>query len=165
MSNVTGIVNRMNSRQAGRGTVWSIEVNGTWYGGMWDQPNCNEGDNVEFVGEQNGQYWNVRKGSLKVVEGAAPAAQAQQGGGRASPTQTKIEWQAARNSAIALAQAAVAGGAIALPKTQAKAFDALVALVDDFTVRYYTDTANIEGAVERITGGADAVDYQPTIEE
>jgi len=169
MSNkVTGVVERLTSRAAGRGHVWSIKVNGTFYGGMWEEPVCKEGDTVEFTIARNGQYENVAKGSLVVIPSLPSTGGATGNGpaGTTSPTQQKIEWQAARNSAIALVAAALSSDAVQLPAKKGDKYDALMQMVDDLTVRYFQDTSDVEAAINTITGGAPAADdYEPTIEE
>jgi len=168
MSKVTGVVERMTSRAAGRGHVWSIKVNDSWYGGMWDEPACKEGDTVEFTVTRNGQYENVAKNSLSVIP-SLPSTGGATGDGPAAvtnPTQTKIAWQAARNSAIALVAAALGAEAIQLPAKKGDKYDALLDIVDDLTVRYFQDTSDVDATINTITGGAPAADvYEPTIEE
>lgn len=169
MSKVTGVVSRMNSRPAGTGVVHSISVNDVWYGGMWDKPACNEGDTVTFTASQNGNYWNVAKNSLSVVEASAGASTSTAAsGGRTAPpnqTQTKIEWQAARNSALTLVNIALTHGSLTLPTKAAQRYDALLAAVDEVTVRFMQDTSDVGASVNRISGGAEMSEYNPTIEE
>jgi hypothetical protein len=55
---------------------------GDWYGYGFERPNFGEGDEVSFDVDWNGQYGNVRKGSLQVVGGGGQQQQqSRQGGG------------------------------------------------------------------------------------
>lgn len=62
-------------------------------------------------------------------------------------TQKVIQFQAARNSAIAAIVGAVAQGVIELPKTKGKSYDAYLAYIDDLTQRYFAD-AKVQGHSE-----------------
>ena len=77
---IQGVVEQASSRAAGRGTVHSIKVNGEWYGGMWDNPGCQQGDTVTFEATRNDRgYQNVVKGTLQKQMSAPPAAAAPAG--------------------------------------------------------------------------------------
>jgi hypothetical protein len=77
MSDVQGIVKRITSRQAGRGKAYNLQMDsGDWFGYGFEQPNFGEGSEVCFDVDWNGQYGNVRKGSLQVLSGGG-----NQGGG------------------------------------------------------------------------------------
>lgn len=164
MSNITGVVERMSNRAAGTGVVYSIFVGGTWYGGMWEKPECGEGDTVTFSVQVRGNYSNVAKGSLQVVSKAAdapPNAAAASGDGFANSTQQRIEWQAARNSAVATINMMLSHGIVVLPKKQAEAYEATLGLVQELTIQYCRDTSNIE----EILAGDPTADYLPSMEE
>lgn len=62
-------------------------------------------------------------------------------------TQKVIQFQAARNSAIAAIVGAVSQGVIELPKTKGKSYDAYMAYIDDLTQRYFAD-AKTQGHVD-----------------
>jgi len=82
MAEVYGRVKRINSRPAGRGTAWNIQMDsGDWFGYGFEQPNFGEGSEVSFDVDWNGQYGNVRKGSLQVIGGQQQQPQGGQGGG------------------------------------------------------------------------------------
>lgn len=83
---VTGNVQRITTRQAGRGTATNIQVNGQWYGCGFNGVPCQEGDVIQFTATQNGQYWNADVRTIQVLSGGggqqqqAPAQQRQQQG-------------------------------------------------------------------------------------
>lgn len=66
MSNtVIGVVKALSSKQAGKGTVYSMNVNETWFQIGWEKPNFNKGDKVKFDYEET-QYGNKVKGKVQV---------------------------------------------------------------------------------------------------
>lgn len=54
-------------------------------------------------------------------------------------TQKTIQYQAARNSAIAAMDVAVSQGIVELPKTKGKSYDAFLAYIDHLTDRFFAD--------------------------
>lgn len=54
-------------------------------------------------------------------------------------TQKVIQYQAARNSAIAAISTAVSQGIITLPGTKGKSYDSYMKYIDDVTMRYFAD--------------------------
>jgi hypothetical protein len=69
MSNtVVGIVQFVNSKPAGKGTVYSFKLNDTWYSLGFNnnaKPNFGKGDKVKFDYEED-QYGNKVKGKVQV---------------------------------------------------------------------------------------------------
>ena len=79
MAEVYGRVQRITSRPAGKGTAYNLQMDsGDWFGYRFERPNFGEGAEVSFDVDWNGQYGNVRKGSLQIVGGGQQ--QPQQGG-------------------------------------------------------------------------------------
>jgi len=57
---VRGIVEKLNSKEVttrkfGKKPVYSLLINGVWYGNIWKKPDCTEGDEVEFT-EREREY-------------------------------------------------------------------------------------------------------------
>lgn len=110
---------------------------------------------VEFTGElqRNGKSVSVDDSSVKEVVGTAASPAAASGGGGAQSygdTQRKIQYQAARNSAIDMVANLVAAGALYDPaKTPlSKRAGIIEDVTDKFTAIYFEDTDNL-GALER----------------
>ena len=170
MSNtiVTGVVKKIweNERTNDKGTYFAYSIvleDGTKVSAGFKKPDCLEGDTIQCMTD-GGQYNNMIKGSLSVTNHSgnpsppsqqatsAPAPQkvASAGGGGGNRTQTAIQHQAARNSALHLVEIAVAAGVAPLPKKDG--FDALTALVDEVTLRYFTATQDVadHGGVDHL---------------
>lgn len=112
MSQVSGIIQSIESRKVSNGTktAYNIIVAGQSYGAGLYAPKAKEGDYVTFTAEQNGNFLNVERGTLKV--GKAPAGEAKgtaasaasnvkQAVGGYDARQDAISRQAASNTAIA----------------------------------------------------------------
>jgi hypothetical protein len=56
--------------------------------------------------------------------------------------QKKIEWQAARNSAIAAVDVILKNGALKMPAKEKDKYEAVMALIGDITATFYTQTQN-----------------------
>lgn len=70
-------------------------------------------------------------------------------------TQQAIQYQAARNAAIAVCTAALERDILPLPGTKAKAFDAFLDAIDEVTARYNQDVTNLDGAATPVPAGQD----------
>lgn len=153
-----GVVEVIRSNDAG---YYNVKVGGEWYGAGKSRPRFNDGDYVSFTFTRRGRFMNLDPESVQVQEGtaeAAPnirrvagAAQGTSAGGNRNDywekkaekdenVQASINWQAARNSAIAACNSMVEHGIVSLPAAKAKKFDVFMALVDDVTTRYFNDT-------------------------
>ena len=148
MSNqITGTVEVVNSKEGQYGTMWSVKVNGDWYGVGKYQPKCREGDTVTFDFTFKGNYKNMDTKTLKVTSGDAGAAikstaPASVGGGSAGYVDNRqevISKQAALNSAIAFMQLLHAEGGIPLAATVkgGKREGALRELLQQYTCEFY----------------------------
>lgn len=105
MSEVSGVIQSITTKKVGaqQKTAYDITVAGQRYGYGFFAPKAKEGDYVTFTAVQNGNFWNVERGSLKV--GKAPAtSNASTAVGRAvnsfDSRQDAISRQAASNTAI-----------------------------------------------------------------
>lgn len=74
MSQVQGVVEQVSQR----GKATNIKVNGAWFGAGFNGVPCQQGDTVSFTVEQNGQYANVARNSLQVINGGGAPQQPQQ---------------------------------------------------------------------------------------
>jgi len=172
MEQAKGVVETVRTNNAG---YYNIKVGGEWYGAGKVRPNVNDGDYISFVFTRRGQYMNLDPKSIEVQQGtvqAAPSvrgvASSAGGGGRNDywekkaekdeNVQASINWQAARNSAIAACTAMVEHGIVSLPAAKAKKFDVFMALVDDVTARYFADTAYVFENKEPPDSGLPPVD-------
>jgi hypothetical protein len=143
---------------------YSIKVNEVFYGtGSKEDPGVAKGDVVEFTAEavQKGDmtYYNVAKGTLKTVaaKSSGSGSGSGSGGGGSSGMSKedwdlkdqKIQWQAARNSAIALANVLSTVGAFPFTDktTPAKKQEAVSAFVDQYTQQFFQDVTTL-GAEE-----------------
>ena len=139
MSTVTGNVDRIYDNEK----AYNLQVDGEWYGYGFKSdgaPSFTEGQTISFDYEQRGKYKNIDKKTIKVVESS--------GGGAAAPNtrsnsadnrQLSIQYQSSRNAAIQLVGVMLDAGAVAIPAKKADQFDAIVALVDDLTVKFHSD--------------------------
>jgi len=88
MSQVTGVVERINSRMVstryGEKEAWSVNVNGEWYSAGFNRPPCREGSQVRFDVVQKGKYFNV-EGDIEVVKEQSTTAPAASSGGGGAP--------------------------------------------------------------------------------
>lgn len=149
MAIIKGKVQKITSRETQYGEMYSVQVNGEYYSVGKFPPKCAEGDYVKFDVTANGKYWNLTKGSKVEKIGAdevpssapssQPAPRSGSYGGGDDKRQEVISKQAARNSALAFTQMALAHGAIEFPKTANadKKFAILSAFVDETTDKYY----------------------------
>lgn len=146
--NIQGQVERLSSKSgvSAAGKAWnsySMLLNGVWYSSF--QPiQAQEGQMVSFDAVQKGNFWNIN-GAVQATGGAspAPAPQAQQqapaGPAPASPRDISILYQSSRKDAIPTLALLLEQGAIKLPADTKKAdrYDAILALVDELTARFY----------------------------
>jgi hypothetical protein len=144
---ISGIVETVNSKEGQYGTMWSVKVNGEWFGAGKYMPKCREGDNVTFDFTFKGNYKNMDTKTLKAttsgssaaatIAGAAPPTTG--GGGYVDNRQEVISKQAALNSAIAFMQLLHAEGGIPLAATVkgGKREGALRELLQQYTCEFY----------------------------
>jgi len=119
-----------------------IKVGGQWYNGSSQLlAEVNWKDTVEF--EADGQ--NVVKilSVTKEDSGSAP------GGGSGSAqargnVQEAIIYQNSRTAAVHVVTAGLEANLLPIPEAKGKKFDAFIALVDQFTDRYYDDAMTVQ---------------------
>lgn len=168
MAQVTGVVAALTPRQWNGKTFHNVKLdNGTTYGFGAANPNCNVGDTVTFDAEMNDKgYWNAKWCKVISSGGAVPQQQAPQQQQAPRPQGAPSRQQSAaakdsywddkakkddlrelgmavagaRNSAIALASAAVAHGIVPLPAKKSDQLEAFKLLINDLTTEFYVNT-------------------------
>lgn len=65
---VTGVVEKINYKKTAKGTFYSINVDGDWFGFGKEEPDFGEGSEIEFEVEVNGDFENVNLDTLEVLE-------------------------------------------------------------------------------------------------
>ena len=150
MSKVIGTVDRI--KQHGR--AYNLQVNGEWYGFGFNQPDFEEGTEVEFDIKMRGRYANVDTSTFKVVgQGSGKPSGHASGKSPSRDVQGSINWQSARNAAIEIVKVGVEAGAVSVGTAKAKKLDNILALVDNLTERFYFDTdAVAQGDIESVIG-------------
>ncbi len=148
MPEVTGIIERktsaMRNTRNGSVEVFSLQINGEWYGcGFKKLPaGAEEGANISFSYDQNGEYKNLNATTVTVVSAAAapPAGGSAPARGNAGDDRQRvIVYQSARNAAIEAFAAMSAADAIALPTKKGDKYDAAMAFIVELTDRFHVD--------------------------
>lgn len=153
MSNfVTGEVQFISKSPKG---YFSAKVNDVWYGVGMGAPKFDKGNEVSFTFTQKGDFKIIDMPSVEIS--SANAAPKTSTGGKSQSDRDKYwtdkaesdkiqqrirEYHAARSTAVECVTALVNAGAIKLPATENKKYDALMSVVDELTTRFYSD---IEG--------------------
>jgi len=159
-----GYLNKIGKKQGqgrnGPYTLFSAEIGGDWYGCGFNAPNAKEGDYVTFDVVQKGQYKNA--------ENIVVASNSNSGGGNGAkasappPVNKKdvsIHFQSCRKDAIQTVALLLSGddkAAVKLPAKQAEKYDAVLALIDELTTRYYL---RLDEVIEE--GGVSVEDLVP----
>lgn len=156
-----GIVEVVNTN---RGGYYGVKVGNDWYGAGKSHPGVDKGEYIEFEFTRNGRYMNLDPKTITKPQpnvGQAPSvSNTARGAGvtrddywankaeKDEHTQAAINWQSARNSAIAAVSSMVEHGVVSLPAAKAKKYDVFMALVDEVSVRYFHDTAFVTENME-----------------
>jgi len=86
--------------------MYSVKVNGAWHGAGFDKPAYGEGQIVTFEMVQNGQYQNMKKGSMQLsAAGEALAPVTTRGGAALAAGPTPNQMQIMRQNAVTNANA------------------------------------------------------------
>jgi len=69
---VVGIVQAISGKDIktkfGEKNVYDIKIDGCWYGGLWNNPKCKKGDEVELLSIETPPYgYKIKSGTLKVL--------------------------------------------------------------------------------------------------
>lgn len=155
---VIGAIERISERTTQYGVMYDVEINGKRYGHGKIKPKFLAGDCVKFSVIRNGQYANVKAGSMEKhdVEESSPATAvlATVAAGTPATTgatkpdtyankedsrQNSIVLQSARKDAIEVTKLLLQADAtgIKAKDTWATKHELLLALVNDLTRRYY----------------------------
>lgn len=152
-----GTVNKVNFN----GKAYSAEVDGSWYGAGFNEPQFSEGDVIEFQVEQRGKFKNLQGaktiGSASTGTTAAPKAKA----GAVDPQvwidkDTSILYQSCRKDAINFVGVLLANQAVAVPAKKSDQADAIQALVEDYSAQFFVRTKEVVEA-----GGCTIEDMLP----
>lgn len=126
------------------GKRYSLKVDGTNYGvGIYPPRGIEQGDTVEFEVEYNGNWPNVARGTLRKIEGGAPARSSPPSR-TASPKanafddrQDIISKQAALNTALAFLELANKNETLPVPKSKNQGYGYLRTLWMQEAARLY----------------------------
>ena len=151
---VIGAIEHITSRTTSYGEMYDVEINGKRYGHGKVKPKFLAGDCVKFSVLRNGQYMNVRPGTMEKHDVAQPtpattvlaavekAPTPTSGGTYASKEdsrQNSIVLQSARKDAIEVTKLLLQADAcgIKAKDTWATKHELLLGLVNDLTRRFY----------------------------
>lgn len=140
---IEGFLEKIQAKDTRAGTMYDLVVRGDRYGyGKYEPRGIKEGDYVEFMSEQNGNFRNVARGTLKKADAPkqdatpprnpAPSSAPPRTAPAASSwddRQGVISKQAALNTAIDFVRLANEAGAISLGANAAKGYATLEAIV------------------------------------
>lgn len=173
MSNeISGVIQQIKVKQVGpqKKNAYDMQVGGQWYGYGFFAPKAKEGDYVTFTGVQNGNFWNVERGSLKVgkapKEDTKPAVR--QAVNSFDARQDAISRQAASNTAIAWLGLLHAAGAlpISASKTKGAQQEALDIIRKEYEKEFYeSNTGNEWKDIRPKSAGAEDEDNEYADEE
>lgn len=65
LATVSGVVQSVNMNE--KTGMWSVKINNEYHGAGRYRPKVNAGDKVTFQSKQNGRFWNMQFGSVKVL--------------------------------------------------------------------------------------------------
>lgn len=150
---VQGRIDYINTRDTSAGTTYDIKVNGVRYGLFKDKCPYPEGSVVKFEVRERGQYKNVVKGSMELVEEVQKEMTGSGGDNGTSfsdKRQTSIQFQNSRNLAGQVLASLVQADAIVMPKTdKAARYDAMLGLLDDLTWQFFEEVEGLEALREQ----------------
>lgn len=154
---VTGVVEKVAAKPLASGKdagklSFSFKLGEKWYGCYTSDPKVAAGDMISFDAKVSGDFTNADVKTIKRVEGGNHGNMDISGNGNGGvpvgpvagvpvkntydQRQAAIQFQASRNAAIAVLSLAQECGAVKLPAKESDKLDALLALVDEITVRY-----------------------------
>ena len=115
------------------------------------KPRINKGDFVTFEAKPNpkGQMvvdlnsMQAKEAEVVTAGIAGKAAWGGKSGYNDDKRQRTIEWQAARNSAIAAAQVILGNGALKMPAKESAKYEAVMALISELTKQFFEETATL----------------------
>lgn len=187
MPQVTGVVEKITSKQLSSGTYYSFVMDDAeWYRTNKDKPPFVEGSTVTFTFDDGRYGKQVDLPSIVVAEGApkeTPKAKKSFSGGggkdqywtdreaRDLDTQKRISYQAAANTAIALVGLGLNTGVISLPKSkkESEKLALLKGIVEDQTKELFKSYQLVPDNYDELMGNpieeVQVVDTMPQEEE
>ena len=144
MSNeLSGVIQQIKQKKVGaqQKVAYDLNINGSWYGYGFFAPKAKEGDYVTFSATQNGNFWNIDRGSMKV--GKAPAEAAKPSGNVRAAVNTfdarqdTISRQAAANTAIEWLGFLATAGALPAAKNKGAAQATFDAMREEYEKYFY----------------------------
>lgn len=157
---IQGYVQEIRTKTTKIGPMYDLVVNGDSYGvGKYAPRDINKGDYVEFVMEQNGNFRNVGRGTLRKLEASAGAVPQAAPVRQAVPSsfddrQIVISKQAALNTAIAFVEMAVKAGALSLPEGKAKGYGVLEQAVFEQAAKFHLFSTGTKVEIPDASEGA-----------
>lgn len=130
----SGVVEKITEKDGTYGKMYSMKVNGNWYGIGKYPPKCNEGDSVEFQWTARGNFRNAEPKTLTKVQRSQPTPAAQPYAPAPDKRQETISKQWAINAGVQWMTALIAAEALPNLKKTATAsekYDYLNALLMD----------------------------------
>ena len=181
MNTAQGVVRKIFSKAAGRGTVYDFQLvdDKTYYKLNFEAPKFEEGDEVRFNWEENKWGANVLVETIKMKKGNGPVASKSGGGKKGGGSrddywaekdrydkevrQPVICYQSALNSAIDVVKIAQAMDALPINKNLKKAdvMPTIMAVVREVRDEIFEDTMNL---VRRAESGEALIPSEPADE-
>jgi hypothetical protein len=154
--------------------LYSVKIDGTWYGQGKTNPEVEEGDNVTGEYFTNEKGYKTLKGKLKkgaatkaTEQAKAPAGAAVSAGTTSSSWQAKddsIRYQSSRKDALAFLGLPGVLESIVGKAKPADKVGLVESLVDKYTAGYFSDVATF-GAVARANGDTTADPSAPPADD
>lgn len=162
-----GFVQKKSEKQGmgsnGPYTIYSLQIDGEWYGHGFKPPQCNEGDYVSYTVVQNGKYTNATNVAAAAAPAQAPAAvqgaATPQGSAPVNKRDISIHYQSCRKDAINIVRNLMDVESIKLPAKKGDQYDAYMALLEEVTAQLFLKLEDIIAA-----GGVVVDDMIPTPE-
>lgn len=169
-----GKLEKVIAKKLSNGFIHSVKIDDVWYGAGFKRPAAQEGEYVEFEWYTNDKGYATIKGEITVIkqqqsEARAPVRQAPGSAGgltkdqywenkeaRDVNIQKGIQFQAARNAAINVADVLLKNDCLSLGQAKAKKTDILLAFIDELTVKYFNNVNQFveKGALEEFVPDA-----------
>lgn len=144
MSNeLSGVIQQIKTKKVGaqQKTAYDMQIAGQWYGYGFFAPKAKEGDYVTFSATQNGNFWNIDRGSMKVgkapTEAAKPSGNVRAAVNTFDARQDTISRQAAANTAIEWLGFLATAGALPAAKNKGAAQAAFDAMREEYEKYFY----------------------------
>lgn len=121
-----------------RTPLYSLKVDGKWYGCGFDKPDTQEGAVIQFEANDGKYGAEVVKGTIKA--GTAKAVQQVQQ--KADDRQLSIIYQSQHRDAVEAVNFAIDHGFVKLPAKAADQYDVYLGLINDLTKKWTGEAMN-----------------------